>query len=88
MFGKLLTTVALLGIGLLNAAAGAPSSVSPGTSQHNRLICLHSHRVLAVAIPTSGKYRIQNAATGLFMDDPNSNQGMHNYWARPYILSY
>lgn len=75
MLGKLLTSVAFLSVGLFNFVAAAPTGVSPGKLHTLHLVTKHAHCFIALAIPTSGKYRIQNAATGFFIDDLNSNQG-------------
>ena len=77
MFGNLAVSLTFLGAGLLSLLAN-PASASPGQSSPNASNCCHSLNGSPVRImPAAGKYRIQNVATGLFLDAFNANQGMH-----------
>lgn len=77
MFGNFAVSLTFLGAGLLSLLAN-PASASPGQSSSNAGNFCHSLNDSLVRImPAAGKYRIQNVATGLFLDALNANQGMH-----------
>ena len=79
MFGNFAVSLTFLGAGLLSLLAN-PASASPGQSSPNASNCCHSLNGSLVRImPAAGKYRIQNVATGLFLDALNANQGMDSF---------